>query len=255
MKYLLFGDIHSERLTQLDRIIQSENPQVILCTGDIDSISTIHELRDIELKFISLGKQFIKVCGNHEYSIYHDDVDLSSEELDILGKSSEELHKELMNDPVARQYIAETVNTKENILGRNFFIDSNKYGKRYPTILVHGALKGNLSSYPDCPIEIRNIWARLENTIDYVKNFDAMKAEGLRIMIRGNDHVQTYAYMNENDKKSVITRKIPKLNEKYRLARNYMHVIEPGSITQKMCAVIETGLSGETEPILKYIRF
>jgi len=255
MKYLIFGDIHSAELTELDNIIQFENPQVVLNTGDVDSISTIHELIDLEKKCVDQGKEFIKVCGNHEYSIFHNDVNLSSEELDILGKSSEELHKELMKDMVAKNYIEEMLNRTENISGRIFYLDSKKYRERYPTILVHGALKGNLSSYPNCPMDIRNIWTRLEHTADYKKNFEAMKEKGLKIMIRGNDHNPAYAYTFQEYKKFSMTRKMAKHNDSFRLSRSYMHVIEPGSITQNTCAIIDTDVRGETEPILRYIAF
>jgi len=252
MKYAIFGDFHGTELGDLESALSFENPDLLICTGDFDRTKTIHQFKDLEEKYQKVGKQVVKIPGNHDHAALTGLV-INSEAMRMQGKNSYTLHQELMNDSVAKQYIDELVNSRDPGCTNNkvkIFLDEDKFGKGYPTIVIHGAYDGDLSSFPDCPENIRDLWMRLETKNDHRKNFDVMNQKGYKVMIRGHDHGAVYVYNDPN--KGIVTH-IPKgEGSAYRLFKHRKHTINPGALFEGLFATIVTRVSGEDVPLLKY---
>ena len=252
MKYTIIGDLHGTELGDLEKVLSFEKPDFLICTGDFDQIKTIHQFKDLEKAYQKKGIKVIKVPGNHDHAILKN-IPITSGTLRQQGKTCSGLHQELMNDPIAKQYIDELVNSKNPRDTNNrvkIFLDEDKFGKKYPTIIIHGAYKGDLSSFFDCPLEAIDLWMRLTTIGDYSRNFDAMEEKGEKIMIRGHDHYAIYVYQDPH--KGIITHK-PKVNgSTYHLFKNRKHVINPGALFDGLFATIDTNVLEEKTPILKY---
>jgi predicted phosphodiesterase len=67
--YALFGDIHHENLSNLEKYLEYLKPDVLFFTGDIDTTQSMIQLKNLEIKYLNKGKQFIKVPGNHDNAI------------------------------------------------------------------------------------------------------------------------------------------------------------------------------------------
>jgi predicted phosphodiesterase len=253
MKYAIFGDIHGEELKDLESAVQSENPDSVICTGDFDQIKTIHQVRKFEENCKKAGKEFIKVPGNHDHAILNG-IPINSKALQKYGKSSLELHGDLMSDPIAFKYLSDLVNSKnpEYTVNRiKILLDENKLETAYPTIITHGGYDGDLSSFPECPDKIKNLWVRLRTPEDHKKNFEIMKNKGYKIMLRGHDHVPSYAY-NDLEKGIVIYN--TKKDDRYKLFLNRQHTITPGALSEGHFAVVDTNIEGEHCPVVEYKR-
>jgi predicted phosphodiesterase len=252
MKYVIFGDIHGEELKDLESAVQYENPDSVICTGDFDQIGTIHRVLKFEEDCKKAGKKFIKVPGNHDHAILNN-IPIHSKALQKYGKSSSELHKELINDPVAFRYISDLVNSKTQYTNNRIktLLDENKLGAAYPAIITHGGYDGDLSSFPNCPDNMKNLWVRLRTPEDHKKNFAVMAGKGYKIMIRGHDHKPTYAY-NDSEKGVVIYN--PEKDESYRLFLNRQHTITPGALSEGYFAIINTNENNEYCPNVEYKR-
>lgn len=252
MKYAIIGDVHGTELGDLERALSFENPDLLICTGDFDQTRTIHQFKDLEEKYQRAGKRVIKVPGNHDHAILSN-LGISSGTLKRQGKNSFELHQELMKNPIARQYIDELVNSRDPRYTNNrvrIFLDEDKFGKEYQTIVIHGAYDGDLSSFPSCPENIRDLWMRLRTENDHSKNFNVMGQKGYKVMIRGHDHDAVYVY---NDPTKGIVAYTPEGNgSTYRLFENRKHTINPGALFDGLFATIDTRVPGEKVPILKY---
>jgi len=252
MKYALIGDVHGTELRDLESALHYENPDVLICTGDFDQTRTIHQFIELERNYERAGKSVIKVPGNHDHAILNN-FDISSGALRKQGKTSRELHNELMSDNAAYHYIDGLVNSKDPRCTNNrvkIFLDENRFGKEYKTVIVHGAYDGDLSSFPDCPSRIRDLWLRLRTPEDHADNFRAMAEKGYKVMVRGHDHEAVYAY---NDPiKGVVIRKPKENASSFRLLRHRQHTINPGALFNGRFAIIDTRFKDEKVPILRY---
>ena len=252
MKYAIIGDLHGKELGELEVALSFENPGVLICTGDFDQIKTINQFKDLEQKYKKIGKKVIKVPGNHDHAILCD-LEINSGTLKMQGKNIHQLYQELMRDPVAHKYIHELVNPRDPLYTNNnvrIFLDEDKFGKEYPTTVIHGAYDGDLSSFFDCPENIRELWFRLKTESDYKKNFNAMSKKNCKVMVRGHDHDPVYVY---DDVYEGVVISMPKENKSvYRLFKYRKHIINPGALFNGLFATIDTKVLGEEVPILKY---
>ena len=253
MRYTIFGDMHGSDLTGLETALNYLNPDVLICLGDFDQTRTIHQFMDIEKRYLDDGRRVIKVAGNHDHAILTD-LDIFSKTLAKQGKTSHELHKELKNDPVARKYIDDLVNTNKT---EQIFLDIDKFDEAYKTIIMHGAYDGDCSSFGYCPEQIKHLWARLLTYYDHHLNFKVMDNKGYNIMIRGHDHNPKYASEDSNTVATVY----PQLNhysgdslEGYRLLKNVKHTINPGALFDGNFATIDTDIPKIEEPVLRYFK-
>ncbi len=254
MKYVMMGDLHGSELRGLETALDYLDPDVLICLGDFDQIKTIHQFRDIEERYENDGKKVIKVAGNHDHAILTG-FDIYSGTLRMQDKTSRELHEELKQDPVAIKYIDDLVNTNKT---EQVFLDKDKFGEKYRTIIIHGAYDGDLYSYPSCSPEIKHLWMRLRTKYDYAKNFDVMQRKGFNVMIRGHDHEPSYAYEDSNREIFLCA---PKMNNsleeshfEYKLKHNRRYVINPGALFNHHFAMIDTDVPDAEEPILKYFK-
>jgi len=251
MKYVLIGDLHGTELGDLEMALSFEDIDVLVCTGDFDQVKTIRQFMDLEEKYQRAGKKVIKVPGNHDHAILNN-LGITSGTLNKQGKTSSELHNELISNSIAHKYIEKLVNPRNN--EAEFFLDESRYGKEFKTIVMHGAYDGDLSGYFNCPEDIKNLWFRLETEEDYAKNFDIMNKENknYKIMIRRHNHNADYVY---NDSENGIISHTPENGgEVYRLLKNRQYIINPGALFNGFFAIIDTNFDGQRAPILKYCR-
>lgn len=252
MKYLLFGDIHGTRLNGIDSVIQDESPEVIICTGDFDQPQIVREYMDLEQKYLAKGKQVITVPGNHDVCVYVP-MPLQSGTLRQQGKTVYGLHEELQKDEEAKSYLHNLLFGKpapeENNRAR-FFLDEQRFGKTFPTMVIHGALRGDWFSFPSCPPEIKDLWLRLLSEFDYEANFKAMKKEGVNIMLRGHDHRPTYVSMNREG--DMVHDFLTKLHPRKTLYSTKSYVITPGAYFDGFYAIVDTAIKGQKRPVVRY---
>jgi len=252
MNYVIIGDLHGTDLSSFEMVLYRENPDVLICLGDFDQTKTIHQFMGLEKRLLSSGIKVIKVPGNHDHAIFYN-LPIYSGTLQKQGKTSGELHLELMADPIAKGYIENLVNSGFSGCTKNrvrIFLDKEKFGEEYPTIIVHGGLDGNLRSYPGCPERIADLWYRLECEEDYRKNFDAMGEKGYKVMIRGHDHEPAYVYYDPN--KGIVLYRPKNDGDSYRLFKHRQHTINPGALFDGWFALINTNVQGEDVPVLTY---
>jgi predicted phosphodiesterase len=243
MKYMIFGDIHGQDLTRLEKSLLDENPDSLICLGDFDQIKSIRQFIDIEKTLLNNGKQVIKVPGNHDYALLHNQP-ISSGLLNSKGKSIYYLHDELSRDKEAHEYISKLVNSDFAVKG---FFDKDKFDEKYPFVVVHGGYTGDMSSYWDCPEKEKPLWNRMISDEDFKQNLKELKKRGEKVMIRGHDHIPMYTTINSD--KADITPTVD--GQTYILSPDKEHIINPGAFFHRYFATIDT--SKET-PILKYHR-
>jgi len=129
-----------------------------------------------------------------------------------------DLFSELHNDSEAKEYISYLLNKNHGV--------ETKFGN-HPSYVVHGGLAGNLMSYFRCPVEIEDLWFRIDYGIwDYPKNFMKMKENGYNILLRGHDHHRMYGYevSGNNSISEFVTN-----GGKVELKDSKRHVINPGA--------------------------
>lgn len=248
MKYAIIGDLHGTELSDLERALNFENPDFIICTGDFEKTTTIHQFKNLEEKYQKSGKIIIKVPGDYDYSILNN-ISIKFKTLNIEGKNISQLHEELIQDPIAKQYIDELVNSKNPKYTNNkvtIFIDEAKFDKEYKTLIIHGAYNGTYLT--GCQKNIKDLCLHLVTIDDYLKNFIEMEKKGYKIMIRGHDHYPIYVY---NDPKEGNVINSPETNGlTYSLLKVRKHIINPGGLFNRFFATIET--ENKKVPILKY---
>ena len=219
MKYLVFGDIHGKRSGELEGIINAEKIDSLICLGDFDQVKAIRSFMDLEKKFIKEEKPIIVVPGNHDYAVFHNDH-IHSRTLEKQGKSISELHSELQEDSIAKEYIFNLINRKSNGI-------ETKIGLNHSTYVVHGGLDGNSFSYLDCPKNIEDLWFRVNwGQVDYPKNFKKMEEKGYDILIRGHDHQRMYGFEVES---GYLESLFVTEGGKFELVDSKRHVINPGA--------------------------
>jgi predicted phosphodiesterase len=232
MKYMIFGDFHGKDLKKLEKALLIENPDALMFLGDSDQVKTIRQFMDIEKEYLKNGKEVIKVPGNHDYAILKNEPILSST-LKTKGKTSYQIHQELLRDKEAYNYLYNLVNSDFFARG---FLDKDKLNERFPFVVVHGGYFGDSSKYPDCPEEIKPLWNRLISEEDFHLNFNALKEKKEKIMIRGHDHFPNYAVRDSKGEDINPTSD----GKKYDLFEDKEHIINPGAFFYGDFATIDT---------------
>jgi len=236
MEYVIFSDIHGKSLKPLEERLKKygapENLKLI-CMGDFDDADVIKEARDLIRKYNGTV-----VPGNHDEMLVRKFVDFESGTFGP-GKTAFHYALKLHDDPVALNYLSDLLKQQMKLLQI-----VSEYGQTNTNfsnaVVVHGGLAGDLHSALNQE-GVEKLWYRIylkEVLCDdsAERNFQEMKRIGCNIMIRGHDHVQSYAYKRENggiDAKA-------KLNGVYRLFPSRMHIINPGSYFEGDYAVINT---------------
>ncbi len=252
MKYMLIGDLHGLDINSgLEDTIIAENPDVLVCTGDFDQVRTIKQFMELEETLENHGKRVIKVPGNHDYSLLNH-IRIDSSTFAKQGKSWFTLVDEMEKDKIAKNYLDNLVNSKDEFTTHRkaFFLDKEKFGESYKTLVMHGAYDGDISSAPDSAPEEQDLWFRLSKKEDYDKNFKIMEEKGYKIMIRGHDHEPNYTY--KDSEKGIVSYNPKQNGKEYRLFKERKHIINPGALFDGWFAIIETNDHGEEAPILKY---
>lgn len=239
MKYLLIGDIHGAQFSYLMKVSNSIKPDVIICTGDFDTPESIKEFMKFESQFIREGKTIIKIPGNHDHSILNGML-IYSKRLKDIGKTSWDLSEEFSNSPKLKRYLKELVyydncEIKDEL---SLPIDSHKYGDQFKTIIIHGALDGNLPYGSEFTEREKKLWYRLKDSGDYRLNFKKMGERDYSIMIRGHDHEQTIATQNKYQTVSIIHPSSTKST--FLLQPHLRYVLNPGSYYKGAFAIIDT---------------
>ena len=252
MKYVIIGDLHGADLSKLEVVLRKSPPDVLICTGDFDQTKTIHQYMELVSKFLNAGKEVITVPGNHDHAIYTN-LDIYSGTLRKQGKTSQELHNELMRDDVAKNFINQLLYSIDKRYTNHrvrIHLDEEKYKHTYQTMITHGGYEGDLSSYPDCPRKIKNLWVRLHTKEDHRKNFEVMARKGYNVMIRGHDHEASYVFQ---DPSLGIVMDVPYQNHTaFPLSIHRRHTITPGALADGLYATIKTSIPGVLNPILEF---
>ena len=152
MKYAIFTDIHGKDLSELERALSFEKSDVLICMSDFDQVSSIRQFMELEEKYKNNGKKVIVVPGNHDHSILFG-LEFSSETLWDQNKTFEQLYHELKNDSIARNYISTLINKRSSYKNKPVepFLERFRLYNKFNCAVVHGALSGDMSSWPGCP--------------------------------------------------------------------------------------------------------
>jgi len=218
MRYLVFGDMHGNEVNELESLVDSEGIDSFICLGDFDQIKVIHSVMDLEQKFDEEGKSSIIVPGNHDYSVFYNDIIYSST-LNKQDKDIQDLHSELQEDYEARNYLFKLLTKKCHGV-------ETKIGE-YSTYVVHGGLDGSLMSYFRCPDEIEDLWFRIDyGDRDYPKNFKKMEEKGYGILLRGHDHHRMYGFEADGGYSEGL---FVTEGGKFELVDSKRHMITPGA--------------------------
>lgn len=253
MRYAIMSDYHGANLEALEvpEFLEEMKVDTIISLGDFDQTRTMRQYMALRGKY-----QVIEVPGNHDYAILLGQTIYSGTML-AQGKTCEALNRELYADRDALAYMKRLVDYQApGRIGNaiRLFLDEDSLGRAYPTIVVHGALAGNMQSFPDCPESLRDVWARLDSDDDHAANFKAMDGMGARVMLRGHDHEPAYVYMDADG----IHRERAHDGTAHRLLPGKMHVINPGAMYNGLLAMIDTDLGkegfweGERVPVLTH---
>lgn len=255
MKYILFGDIHGRDLSDLENILDSLEPDGLICTCDFDQVSIIHQFMELEKKYLNKNKFVVKVIGNHDFSILYNDP-INSSALKKQKKDISELHYELLNNKRAYSYIHDLLysSSKNLTTFEKLYLDKDRFASTFSTLVVHAGLDGNLLSYPNCPDNIKHLWYRIESLEDYKKNFDKMSSfysnGNIKILIRGHDHEPEYAFRELDGSISIFS---PSPNiDSYVLQKDRMHIINPGPFFMGNYAIIDTDFENLEDPIVSF---
>ncbi len=251
MKYLMFGDIHGTDLEGMGQSILDEGFDVVLCTGDFDQVRSIRQFMEIENDLRKNGTQVLTVPGNHDHAVLKN-LSIYSGALDMQDKTIDELHRELMRDPLAREFLEELVFSGKSGTAPHrycFNLDSEKHGNEYDGILVHGGYDGDLHSLAGGPKGLKNLWVRLRSEDDHAKNFRTMKDKGHTLMVRSHDHHPSYTY-NDPEKGIVTYEPNEEEGNGFRLKYGRQHTITTGALFENCLARIDTGPdAAEIDPV------
>ena len=261
MRYAIVGDFHGADLSGLYKVLERENIDVLVSLGDFDQTKTINQFRGLEKKLLSEGISVVTVPGNHDHAVLNN-LPGYSRVLYEEGKTIQELHDDLRRDPGAYDYIYDLVTGPHR---KSFYLDEGKFGKEYMVITMHGAYAGNLSSYPNCPEYLKDLWYRLDTKEDYERNFGVMRIKEARdrrkryrIMVRGHDHEPRYAYWDPVRGVKIYEARDGSVFNVF-LRRQYptgevdrWHVINPGAFYKGYFAVLDTDFPGKKWPVLEF---
>jgi predicted phosphodiesterase len=243
MKYLIFGDIHGKDLKKLEKRISEENPEVLVCLGDFDSVKSIREFMEIEKEFLKQGKKVYKVPGNHDYALLHG-RSLESGTLEVSKKSMWDHYKDLNRDDKAKEYLFQFVNSDLFVRG---YLDEKKFEKEYPFVVVHGGYIGNIKSCGGCSDELKPMWFRMKTEGDFYDNMGEMMKKNEKIMIRGHDHFPAFSRMDF--KTGERETDYPISGSKFKINPRKQHIINPGAYFYRDYATIDTQCG---KPLVEY---
>lgn len=242
MKYLMFGDGHGRNMDGIEVAIRDHAPDVLICTGDLDDVSVAIDFMRIQIQGRNTGLRTIIVPSNHDAAIGLNWQGIYERLLESYGHDLEELRRMLGEHPAVKQFFQDLARSRTR---NEFLLDSERFGDLYPTVVVHGAFVGT-SSFPNSPPEHADAWNYLLDEPDYLANFLAMEQQGIRLMIRGNDHDPTLAWRN-SEQFEVFT---PTLSAPYFLDASVFFTITPGSYKNGHFATIDTAIAAK--PLLQY---
>lgn len=241
MRIVIVSDIHGESLDRLEsQVLRSFMPDLVLCLGDFDQTRTIREVMELQKRY-----RMEVVPGNHEHAIYHG-IPITSDAMRKQGKSFHDLYQELHSDPLAESYVEGLLRTPK----KEMILDRDRFGGIYRTIIIHGALGGDLMSNPDAQRIEAELWYRLRSERDHAKNFAVMEKQNFRVMLRGHDAEQTYAY--RDPQKGIA---IYEGGRDYRLFPHRLHTITVGDYFDGHYALLDTNVPRENQPLLSLRRF
>jgi DNA repair exonuclease SbcCD nuclease subunit len=252
MKYFLFGDIHGKSIEKLIPVLEKEDPNIVLCTGDFDQVKSIKEIMDLEIMLDDRDIDFFVVPGNHDDAIYNGLL-INSGTIIEQNKTIYSLYDELKKDKMSHEYIGSLL---ENEWERNFYLDEEKFGKKYSVALRHCAFDGSLTSLERrCRRfeEIKDLWIRLKDYEDLEKNFSKMKEKGINLLVSGHDHNPLenhkgfFAYNHEEG----INASWMSAGEEVELKPQYESVVNPGAYFRGYYAVIDTNKE-KKYPIVRF---
>jgi predicted phosphodiesterase len=175
--HLVIGDIHVKNVSDLEKEIDLERLDSLICTSDFDSVDSIKDYLSFRDKAKKEGAEIIGVGGNHDDAIYND-TSIASTTIGGPYKEFEEIVDELRSDKTARDHIKRIL---DNPVKETEINNMN-------TVVVHGGLAGNLRSFPACPKDKQVFWNRLYRKKDYENNMELMDQKGYDLMLRGHDH-------------------------------------------------------------------
>ncbi len=236
MKYAISGDFLGESFGGLEKVLDFYRPDCFIFLGNLDSLDTIHELKDFEEKHSEEG--FIKVPGNHDYAAFYNQHIVSGN-LARKNINLNVLHDDLMEDKDACEYMERFVDNHVKKLN----LDWENFGNMYSTIVTHGGYEGSMNGTSN--EDMANLWVRLKSTEDHWKNFNAMRP--YNVMLKGHDKAPSYTY--NDPKKGIVTYPVEG-NKEYRLFPERQHTISPGRAHEGRFAIIDT--NKEEYPIIKF---
>lgn len=251
MKYFLFGDVHGKSIEKLVSVLEKENPDVVLCTGDFDQVKSIREIMDLEIMLDDRNREFFIVPGNHDDAIYNGLI-INSGTIAEQGETIYSLYDKLKEDKIAHEYIGNLLKGKWE---RNFYLDEKKFGKKYSVALRHAGYGGNLFSLGRCERyhEIKDLWIRMQDSGDLEDNFFKMKEKGINLLISGHDHTPMEnhrGFFACNSKKEIKAYWMNE-GEKVELNPEHENVVNPGAYFNGYYAVLDTN-AGKKYPVVRF---
>ncbi|MEM7828668.1 MAG: metallophosphoesterase [Candidatus Aenigmatarchaeota archaeon] len=189
MRYLIFGDIHGKHLDVLEKTLDSEKPDMIICLGDFDSTDVVRQWVKIQKNYPALT-----VPGNHDHAILKA-IPIWTSIWDVSEDEAEEyiqkLYTSLKSDKECLNFIKSLIYERINLEEEPRLKPEKeiKIGEKN-AIIIHGGFAGDINSWSDCPEEYRPLWYRIKEIQHAKANFEEMEKRGYELMIRGHDHMQ-----------------------------------------------------------------
>lgn len=221
VRYLVLSDVHGRDLTPIQNLVEDEAFDALLFLGDLDLMRSIRQLKTLATWFAEERKEAVLVPGNHDHALYAN-LDISSGTLRREGVSMAMLQRELEQNNDLEQFLTDLVEGRdpESPTPHSKTLSINQF----PTLVVHGGVTGALTSFPDCPATIQDLWYRLRTKQDYRDTFAFMGEHGYDLLLRGHDHQPTVTTQEDGiqrthvDKPTAVT-----------LASDQRHIITAGA--------------------------
>jgi predicted phosphodiesterase len=225
MKTLLFGDIHGADLGPLQYVLWKESIDMVACTGDFDTVSSIRQYMDMIKNNPEID--FTTVMGNHEDGIYHNKL-LDDKNFKRFGKTLLDMHEDLARDRKAHDFVGKHLKRPVQAT----FLNYRPGTGYYKTAVVHGGfgqdIVDGIENFLLAPFGIgrhkrdMKMWKYLEHEHEHEENFSEMKKYGYKVMLRGHDHEKQVAVRRENGKINLIK---PSLNRPIYFEQGCMYTI------------------------------
>ncbi|MBU3904847.1 MAG: metallophosphoesterase [Nanoarchaeota archaeon] len=226
-KYIIFSDLHGADITPIEEMFQSRKVDAGICLGDFDRVATakqVEALQDYEMHVVP---------GNHDYS-HINKVAINSGTMSRQSINSYSMWEEWENDEGARNYM-------ENLL-KNPTIELDISGNK--TLAIHGGLGGNYQTEPSY------LWNRIYSEQDYIDNFNKMKENDIKIMLRGHDHKPQFARIDPDSG----FKEYDAAGHGYNMFNNRMHIVNPGAFFEGNYAIITTDMPDRENPTIEFCK-